>query len=331
MNTPILNRDFTHPADGWYQIEAKGEHPNQSAYVIQVIDDEACAAMTAAFNREAGQPGFPGLLIDHEHFKHDQDKETVAYGWLTALQNRADGLYGQIRWSGTGQKAVDNGDYRFFSTEYSQSDLVVLNKNKKPFKVRPMRLDGLTLTNVNNNKGQKPITNRGVEPENDPPQKAKHMKTVCTLLGLAADAAEEAVHAAVAHALDRIKELENSQIQSDLETYRNRFDPKQREFIKTLLVTNRAATLEFLKSQPEDKGPLAPERLHNRQNAQPVDSPAGGETVDEAALSAERNSAIEQYRIANRCSFQQAHDAVRRKQPEYFGLPKPSTHLKSQI
>jgi hypothetical protein len=191
-----------------------------------------------------------------------------------------------------------------------------------------MRLDGLTLTNVNNNKGQKPITNRGVEPENDPPQKAKQMKTVCTLLGLAADASEEAVHAAVAHTLDRIKELENSQIQSDLETFQNRFDPKQREFIKTLLVTNRAATLEFLKSQPENKGPLAPSRLHNRQNAQPVDSPAGGEPADEAALSAERNSAIEQYRIANRCSFQEAHDAVRRKKPEYFGL---NPHLKSQI
>ena len=153
-----------------------------------------------------------------------------------------------------------------------------------------MRLDGLTLTNANNNKGQKPITNREVPI--DPPQKAKQMKTVCTLLGLSADASEEAVHAEVARALNRVKELEGSQIESDLETYRNRFDPKQREFIKSLLVTNRAATLEFLKTQPDGKGQLAPARLHNRQTAQPVDAAAGGEPADEAALSAERNSAI---------------------------------------
>ena len=87
-----------------------------------------------------------------------------------------------------------------------------------------------------------------------------------------ADASEEAVHAEVARALNRVKELEGSQIESDLETYKNRFDPKQREFIKTLLVTNRAATLEFLKTQPENKSQLAPARLHNRQTAQPVDA-----------------------------------------------------------
>jgi phage I-like protein len=323
MNIPILNRDFQHPADAWYQIEARGEHPNRRAGIVQVIDDPACQAIVNRFNTEAAQPGFAGMLIDHEHFKHDEDKETVAYGWLVKLENRADGIYGQIRWTDTGKRAVDGGDYRFFSTEYDPADLQVLNKSDKSDKVRrvrPLRLDGLTLTNANNNKGQKPITNRGVE--TDPPQKAKHMKTVCTLLGLSADASEEAVHAEVARILNRVKELETSQIESDLETYKNRFDPKQREFIKTLLVTNRAATLEFLKTQPEGKGQLAPARLHNRQTAQPIDAAAGGEPADEEALSAERNSAIEQYKIANRCSFQQAHDAVRRKKPELFGITR---------
>ena len=273
------------------------------------------------------------MLIDHEHFKHDQDKETVAYGWLEKLENRADGIYGQIRWTDTGRKAVDGGDYRYFSTEYDPKEMeevknaecripnsALKTRNSALKALRPLRLDGLTLTNANNNKGQKPITNRGVE--TDPPQKAQHMKTVCTLLGLSADASEEAVHAAVARALNRVTELESSQIENDLETYKNRFDPKQREFVRTLLVTNRAATLEFLKTQPEGKGQLAPARLHNRHTAQPVDAAAGGEPADEAALSAERNSAIEQYKIANRCSFQQAHDAVRRKKPELFGITR---------
>jgi phage I-like protein len=335
MNLPILNRAFQHPGDGWYQIEAAGEHPNRRAGVIQVLDAAACQSIVNRFNAEAAQPGFAGMLIDHEHFKHDQDKETVAYGWLGQLQNRADGIYGQIRWTDTGKKAVDGGDYRFFSTEYDQADLEdvaaprqsAANDGSGPRAatnpvrhVRPLKLDGLTLTNVNNNKGQKPITNRA--PEDFGAQKAKQkMKTVCTLLGLSTDASEEAVHAEVARTLNRVKELEGGQIEADLETYKNRFDPKQREFIKSLLVTNRAATLEFLQTQPEGKGQLAPARLHNRHTAQPVDAAAGG-TADEAALSAERNSAIDQYKFTNRCSFQQAHDAVRRKKPELFGITR---------
>lgn len=325
MNPPILNRDFQHPADAWYQIEAAGEHPNRRAGIVQVIDAAACQSIVNRFNTEAAQPGYAGMLIDHEHFKHDQDKETVAYGWLEKLENRADGIYGRIRWTDTGKKAVDGGDYRFFSTEYDAKDLTILNRGESPARVRPMRLDGLTLTNANNNKGQKPITNRlsaeALAKEDGEP-KAKQMKTVCTLLGLSADASEEAVHAEVARALNRVKELEGSQVEADLETYKNRFDPKQREFIRSLLVTNRAATLEFLKTQPDGKGQLAPARLHNRQTAQPIDAAAGGEPADEAALSAERNSAIEQYKIANRCSFQQAHDAVRRKKPSLFGIQK---------
>ena len=100
------------------------------------------------------------MLIDHEHFKHEMDQETLAYGWLQQLQGREDGIYGRIRWTGTGQPSVDQGDYRFFSTEYDRADLAVLNSEGKLKRVRPTRLDGLTLTNAPNNKGGKPITNR---------------------------------------------------------------------------------------------------------------------------------------------------------------------------
>jgi hypothetical protein len=159
MNARIFNRDFQHPDDGIYQIEPKGVHLNKRAGVEQIIDDAACASIVNRFNKDADKPGFAGVLIDHEHFKHQPDKETIAYGWLMRLENRKDGIYAKIRWTGTGQKAVDNGDYRFFSTEYDGKDMEVLNSGK-PMQVRPLALAGLTLTNDNNNKGQKPITNR---------------------------------------------------------------------------------------------------------------------------------------------------------------------------
>ena len=161
MNIPILNRDFTHPADGWYDIEVPGLHPNKRAGIVQVIDDKAVASIVNTFNREADTtPDFAGMLIDHEHFKYYDDKETRAYGWLMRLRNKEGRPQGQIRWSGTGQAAVDKGDYRFFSSEYDPKEMEPVKNEGKTRFVRPLRLDGLSLTNVPNNKGQKPITNR---------------------------------------------------------------------------------------------------------------------------------------------------------------------------
>jgi hypothetical protein len=169
MATQVFNRaDFKHPTDGFYQIEAKGEHPNARAGVVQVIDDKSAESIVNCFNAAADAGTLRHgneMLIDHEHFKDDPDKETVAYGWLQRMENRDDGIYGKIRWTNTGQPAVDGGDYRFFSTEYAPDDLEQVTQQAGSSglpKVRPLRLDGLTLTNMNNNRGQKPITNRNM-------------------------------------------------------------------------------------------------------------------------------------------------------------------------
>ena len=109
MKTCILNRDFKHPDDGWYHIEASGEHYNAPARVVQVIDRAAVSAIVNRFN-EAATAGTlrhgREMLIDHEHFKDAADQESRAYGWLTELQGRADGIYGKIRWTNTGKAAV---------------------------------------------------------------------------------------------------------------------------------------------------------------------------------------------------------------------------------
>jgi hypothetical protein len=162
MSTAIFNREgFKHPADGWYELEHFGEHLNVLAGVILSITPEAGASIGEKFNAAAAAGKLPQgheMLIDHEHFKDDAGKESIAYGWLQELQLRADGIYGRIRWTAVGQAAVDGGEYRFFSTEYAPEDVVDLGGD--PPRVRPMRLAGLTLTNMPNNKGGKPITNR---------------------------------------------------------------------------------------------------------------------------------------------------------------------------
>jgi uncharacterized Zn finger protein (UPF0148 family) len=169
MLSLILNRDFQHPADGWYQIEARGEHPHGGSGLIQVIDSVSAASIVERFNADAVAGRLRHgheMLIDHEHFSDQPDQETRAYGWLQELQNRNDGIYGRIRWTATGKTSVDGGDYRFFSTEYNPSNLQPVQnaergvRNEEAKCVRPLRLAGLTLTNMNNNRGQKPITNR---------------------------------------------------------------------------------------------------------------------------------------------------------------------------
>lgn len=235
MNTPILNREFQHPADGWYHIEPRGEHPNRAAGVVQVIDGKACEAIANRFNADAEAGALTHgheMLVDHEHFSHDADKETRAFGWLTRLANRDDGIYGQIRWSTTGKAAVDGGDYRFFSTEYDPQNLAALNREKN--RVRPTALSGLTLTNRPNNRGGRPITNRDNLPEHpadptaggqaDIQNRKTTMKLIATKLGLSADASEEAILGALDKVTNRAAEAEGklASITTERDTLKNR-------------------------------------------------------------------------------------------------------------
>jgi hypothetical protein len=151
--SPIPSARFQHPADGYYMIEPYGEHPNGK--MVQKLDPEAGKSIEGTFKAKAGDKNFAGMLIDREHQKHLEAGDSSAAGWLMDVQARADGLYGKIRWTRTGQAAVDGGEYRFFSTEYDKSDM----QEVSPGIFRPLRLAGLTLTNVPNNRGGKPITN----------------------------------------------------------------------------------------------------------------------------------------------------------------------------
>lgn len=383
MNTTILNRDFQHPTDGWYQIEVPGEHLNREQGIMQVLDAPAITSIVNRFNADAdAYPAqhagveFPGMLIDHEHFKHQSDKETVAYGWLMRLENRGGKPFGQIRWTATGKPAIDGGDYRFFSSEYDSKDLQILNRGQKPLRVRPLRLDGLTLTNDPNNKGGKPITNRqgagsqcpdcgcqGVacdepgmlrcpdckknfavsrEPADSTANqniKNKKMKTVCTLLGLSAEADEASVHEAVTKLKNRVTELEP--LATENTTLKNRLTATESEAVDALLAEHgikepkminrlkpalvplanreeRVAYLTDLGHQPGESKPAGKSQtLLNRQdggNGKPAAA------ADEAAQVQKAESEIQTYKLQNRCSYSVARNAVRAAKPELFGL-----------
>ncbi len=354
MNSPILNRDFFHPTDGWYQIEPKGEHPNRAAGVIQVIDDEAGNSIAHRFNQDAAEGKLRHgneMLIDHEHFSEQPDKETRAYGWLQELQNREDGIYGRIRWSKTGKEAVDGGDYRFFSTEYEPSDCVECQdnpeggtRNAEARRLRPLRLAGLTLTNMNNNRGQKPITNRDPNETIDSQSiERKPMNTVAIKLGLAADAAEEIVLAELSRLLNRVAEMIPHEEEN--KALRNRLslidadqvhtlldlhgvkDEKIRNRLKPVLaaLTNReervAALIDFgFKAEERRPGGGHCARVINRSEARTPRPEIL--SLNEEALAQRAEAEIGDYKIRNRCTYTEARNAVRVAKPELFGLNK---------
>lgn len=321
MNPKILNRSGQLPADGYYHIEALGEHVNHRARVVQVIDDQAVQTIVNRFAQEAAAEHFAGQRIDKDHLSSSEENPTEAMGWSKAVTNRADGLYAQIKWTPLGRPLIkpDNADdepaYKFFSTEYDPGDCEQLGTrkigNRTYAVVRPLRLAGLSLTNDPNNRGQRPISNRGgtdagAADENQP---AKTMKKVNSLLGLAEDASEDSAVAAIQAIQNRATTAEAnnqtltaerdgllaSQVEADLEKYAPVIANK--EAAKKSLIANRAAAIEFfdglLAAGKQAEGQGKP--ITNRANAR---TPEGGAQTDD-----EKKAAAEEARagkIANR-------------------------------
>lgn len=162
MNTLIVNREtFRMPEDGWYQLAPLGEFPHLVAGVVQVVDSEACTAMTARFNADAAVANFAGLLVDFDHFSLDDRSRSEAAGWIMGLEARATGLWANIRWSDVGEEAVKGGRYRFLSPVWARNDCVDLGNGR----VRPVRLLNAAVTNEPNLKGLVALSNSSQESE----------------------------------------------------------------------------------------------------------------------------------------------------------------------
>ena len=146
---------FQMPADGWYNIAIAGEFPHSTGYV-QVLDSDAFKAIVQDVHEQMGKPNWPGILVDFDHDSLDPARPSTAAGWLTDIEERPDGLWAQIRWSDTGQKALEGGMFRFVSPVWLVDDCEDLG-NKR---LRPRRLMNCAVTNAPNIKGMCPLTNR---------------------------------------------------------------------------------------------------------------------------------------------------------------------------
>jgi hypothetical protein len=146
---------FSLPDDGWFHIATPGEWPHKPTGLLQVLDDDAMQSIVSYFKECSHQDNWPGVLIDFDHQSLDQDKPSVAAGWIIDLDQRPNGIWARIRWSDLGQKSIEGGRYRFISPVWRSTDCAMLGEDR----IRPLKLMNCAVTNDPNIKGLFPLSN----------------------------------------------------------------------------------------------------------------------------------------------------------------------------
>lgn len=336
---PLTNRSsekggkFTLPEDGFVMLVPKGEAPNvmddgskNGKRIIQVVDDVALESIMSKLLNRAGNE----MLIDSEHFSHEPDKGTDANGWLPldkeTLQNRADGLYGDPRWSTAGLDKIEGGVLRYVSPEFGTSTLQPISGNR----YRVTELTGLALTNRPGFRTlQKPLTNRdadgGIETANT---NTMHKAALADLLGITETALDALDQPTLNNRLSVIKEdaAKAGTLKTELDTLKNREvdefmkthdavipkDDAVRSIVKSAFLSNRAAAEvmvagftatdgEQLTDEQRQRAETKP--LHNRDKAKgpEADTVLKNRQLERAGKIKNRANAIcEERRIAGK-------------------------------
>ena len=141
---------FTILQPDWVQLSPYGDFPHTRG--LQRVDRDAAESMVAAFESflgkasrlfggvpfYAGHPDLPGAS-DHADQK--------AYGWITKLEARADGLFGLAKWSDAGRELLRQAHYKYLSPYWEATEIGREN-GRKIF--RPIALISVGLTNQPN-------------------------------------------------------------------------------------------------------------------------------------------------------------------------------------
>ncbi len=335
--------------DGWIQLAVKGEHPwvspDGKQRIIQVIDETALKNMLRNFEQDQKENRM--LLLDYDHESHDMSKRTTAAGWIQNMQIRPDGLWGQVKWTNQGEQDVNGGHYRFISPTFAMSKSDILSTENGVERIRPSLLLDAALTNKPNLRGMQPLTNRNFTSEaatSEPNKQTNQGVTMMDykaqllkLLGLAADATDQEISDAIAKsqqssqaATNRVAELTKSNTEKDeqiktLNTQRIEDDLNKhgvegeaREPWRKLLAANREEGLKALAALPKSqaKAESKEKPLHNREGAGTPNTAKNGDAA--IALKQKREAAILEYKTLNKCSYTEAFNIVKNRNPELF-------------
>lgn len=268
------------PGDGWFIIEAAGQHPARmdGQQFTQNLTAEVLAGVAAA-----GVPA-EGLPIDRDHLSLDARNSTEALGWVRELAMCGGNLAARIEWTPLGLPLIQGRVYKHFSTVYPPDAEQVASGV-----YTPTHLIGLALTNQPNNKeGQPPISNRGLA-ENQNKKAMDYPAELLAALGLAEGASDEEVMGAVDALNKRVADAEAAGAAAAADAEADKLvnqeeketgavlNEEERKEVKEQIVANREHGLKYMKLLCNSKRPQVqqapaeqPRRYADRSEVKPV-------------------------------------------------------------
>lgn len=245
--------------EGWVHAIPFGEFPGVIRYPdgrkepgTLVADRESLNAVVAEFERQARADDFEGLLLDRDHQSHIPGGSTEAMGYIKGMAIRgdgstpADGLYLRIAYTAPGAEAIrgkvyrrisvaadhapaGNGRWRFASV----TDAALTNRNNLP--VQAISLNRAPVWEQVK-KEEPPASATEQEPGKGEEKNMDYKAMLIQLLGLPADASDEAIQA---------KQAEMSQASQNRESDEAKAKSELEDMKKELATSqNRVAELE---------------------------------------------------------------------------------------
>lgn len=223
-----------------------GDWPNGGT--VQKCDEVAFNKLVEKWREGGGRE----IICDFEHRFEDPSltSDTSAAAWITNLAvNKERGLVGDLKFTDAGAQAVTSRRLRFLSPVWT------LDADG-----RPDRLRSVALTN----KPAIPVAcvlNRAPQPVNQPVEETKEnpMDKLKELLGLAADASDEDVVAAVTALQEQVaqanKEKEDAEAESFAEEHKAVCN---KESLKKAYLLNKEAAQELVAGLANPEKPAAP-------------------------------------------------------------------------
>ena len=223
-----------------------GDWPNGGT--VQKCDEVAFNKLVEKWRESGGRE----IICDFEHRFEDPSltSDTSAAAWITNLAvNKERGLVGDLEFTDAGAQAVTSRRLRFLSPVWT------LDADG-----RPDRLRSVALTN----KPAIPVAcvlNRAPQPVNQPVEETKEnpMDKLKELLGLAPEASEEEIVAAVTALQEQVaqanKEKEDAEAESFAEEHKAVCN---KESLKKAYLLNKEAAQELVAGLAKPEKPAAP-------------------------------------------------------------------------
>ena len=180
-----------YPAGG--TIEApEGEEIGDDPVII--FDQAAVDAIVAEFNSHKGEEGWPGILVDREHFSLDYEKPSDAMAWALDIRVAEDGSI-WTKWEFTKPGLAAWEDKQLVS----RSPVLELDTEDNVH-FHPVRLESIGMTNTPHFKDLSTLAaakSAGVKQENNNKGEIQMDKDILSALGLAEGASKDDVLAAI--------------------------------------------------------------------------------------------------------------------------------------